>query len=117
MRLNREVLNRSGAARRPIWLTELTRSSAKGRKTAITKDWETTEAGQAARLRRAFALFVGAGRSLRLQRIYWYTWITVDRDSPNSFDYSGLGTLRPDGTVADKPAVRVFRAVVRRYGR
>ena len=97
VRLNREVLDRHGAARKPLWLTELTWSSAKGRKTPITKDWETTEAGQAQRLRQAYTLFVKARRSLRLQRIYWYTWVTSDRDSVNSFDYSGLRTLLPDG--------------------
>ena len=53
---------------------------------------------------------------LRLQRIYWYTWVTTDRDSPNSFDYSGLRTQRADGSVVDKPAARAFREVVRRYG-
>jgi hypothetical protein len=115
VRLNREVLDRHGAARKPIWLTELTWSSAKGRKKNLTKDWETTEAGQAVRLREAYALFVRARRALRLERIYWYTWVTIDRDSPNSFDYSGLRTQRPDGSVVDKPAARAFRAVVRRY--
>jgi hypothetical protein len=40
----------------------------------------------------------------------------VDRDSPNSFDSSGLRTLRPDGSVVDKPAAAAFRAVVKRYG-
>jgi hypothetical protein len=116
VRLNRDVLNRNGFARKPIWLTELTWSSAKGRKTPITKDWETTEAGQAQKLTAAYKDFIAARRALRLQRIYWYTWISVDRNSPNSFDYSGLRTLRPDGTVADKPAARAFRAVVKRYG-
>ena len=116
VRLNRDVLNRNGAAKRPIWLTELTWSSAKGRKTPITKDWETTEAGQAQRLRQAYTLFIKARRSLRLQRIYWYTWVTTDRNSVNSFDYSGLRTMQPDGTVTDKPAAAAFRAVVRRYG-
>ena len=115
VRLNREALDRHGAARKPIWLTELTWSSAKGHKKNLTKDWETTDAGQAVRLREAYALFVRARRALRLERIYWYTWVTVDRDSPNSFDYSGLRTQRPDGSVVDKPAARAFRAVVRRY--
>jgi polysaccharide biosynthesis protein PslG len=113
--LNRRVLDRHGARHRPIWLTELTWSSAKGRKRRLTKNWETTEAGQALRLGQAYRLFVRARRRLRLERIYWYTWVTVDRDSPNSFDYSGLRTLLPDGTVIDKPAARAFRAVVRRY--
>ena len=115
VRLNREALDRHGAARKPIWLTELTWSSAKGHKKNLTKDWETTDAGQAVRLREAYALFVRARRALRLERIYWYTWVTVDRDSPNSFDYSGLRTQRPDGSVVDKPAAQAFRAVVRRY--
>jgi hypothetical protein len=114
--LNRQVLNRNGARAKPIWLTELTWSSAKGKKRKLTQNWETTEAGQAQRLRTAYALFVKARKRLKLQRIYWYTWVTVDRDSPNSFDYSGLRTLRPDGTVVDKPAARAFREVVRRYG-
>jgi Beta-galactosidase len=113
--LNRRVLNRHGAKSKPIWLTELTWSSAKGHKSKLTQNWETTEAGQAQRLRAAYRLFVKARKLLRLQRIYWYTWVTVDRDSPNSFDYSGLRTLRPDGTLVDKPAARAFRAVVRRY--
>jgi hypothetical protein len=114
--LNRQALDRHGASRKPIWLTELTWSSAKGKKKKLTQNWETTEAGQALRLRQAYRLFVRARRALRLQRIYWYAWVTVDRDSPNSFDYSGLRTLRPDGSVVDKPAARAFRAVVRRYG-
>jgi hypothetical protein len=113
--LNRAVLDRNGARTKPIWLTELTWSSAKGRKKPLTQDWETTEAGQAQRLTQAFRLFVRARHKLRLQRIYWYTWVTVDRDSPNSFDYSGLRTHRSDGTVVDKPAARAFRAAVKRY--
>jgi hypothetical protein len=113
--LNRRILNRHGAKAKPIWLTELTWSSAKGKKRKLTQNWETTEAGQAQRLRAAYRLFVKARKLLRLERIYWYTWVTVDRDSPNSFDYSGLRTLRPDGTIVDKPAARAFRAVVRRY--
>jgi hypothetical protein len=110
-RLNREVMNRAGD-HRPIWLTELTWSSAKG-KTKNIHGWETTARGQADRLRAAYRLYLRAARSLRLQRIYWYTWASPDRDSPNSFDWSGLRAWRPDGTFVDKPALRAFRAVVR----
>jgi hypothetical protein len=114
VRLNRQVLDRHGARRKPMWLTELTWSSAKGR-TKNTPGWETTPAGQAARLREAYRLFIAARRSLRLQRIYWYTWASIDQ-GPNSFSYSGLRLARSDGTFADKPALAAFRAVVRRYG-
>ena len=115
-RLNRDVMNRNGDRRKPIWLTELTWSSAKGKKTPLTQNWETTERGQAQRLRQAYTLYVRARRSLRLGRIFWYTWATVDRASKNSFDYSGLRTLRADGRFVDKPAFGAFRAVTRRYG-
>ena len=115
-RLNREVMDRNGDRRKPIWLTELTWSSAKGRKTPLTQNWETTEAGQAQRLTQAYRLYLRARSSLRLGRIFWYTWATIDRNSKNSFDYSGLRTQRPDGRLVDKPALAAFRAAVRRYG-
>jgi hypothetical protein len=114
-RLNRDVMNRNGDSRKPIWLTEMTWSSAKGRKTPLTQNWETTAAGQAQRLRQAYGLYVRARRSLRLGRIFWYTWATVDRDSKNSFDYSGLRTQLPSGRFADKPALTAFRATARRF--
>jgi polysaccharide biosynthesis protein PslG len=117
VRLNRAVLNRHHARRKPIWLTELTWSSAKGRKKPINKTWETTEAGQARRLTEAYTLYAKARRELRLQRIYWYTWATIDRNSKNSFDYSGLRTLRPDGRIVDKPAMRALRAIIRKLRR
>ena len=114
VRLNRQVLNENGARSKPIWLTELTWSSAKGRKKPLTKDWEVTERGQARRLRQAYTLFARERKALRLQRIYWYTWVTIDRNSPNSFDYSGLRTMQPNGTIVDKPVMAAFRAMVRK---
>lgn len=107
--LNRQVLDRRGYRKVPLWLTELTWSSAKGRKKPLTQDWETTEAGQAQRLREAYGLLLRHRAALRLQRVYWYTWATVDNGSINSFDYSGLNQWRPDGTFRAKPALAAFR--------
>lgn len=112
-RLNREALDRAGD-RKPIWLTELTWSSAKGR-TRNTHGWETTAAGQAVRLRQAYTLYAREAKRLRLGRIYWYTWASRDGGSPNSFEWSGLRRVGPDGTVVDKPALRALRDVIRRY--
>jgi hypothetical protein len=114
VRLNRDVLNRRGYAKVPLWLTELTWSSAKGKKTPLTQNWETTEAGQAERLRSVFKLLLAQRKSLRLARVFWYTWATVDNGSKNSFDYSGLLQYRPDGTFRAKPALAAFRAVAKR---
>jgi hypothetical protein len=113
-RLNRAVLDHAGDRSKPIWLTELTWSSAKGA-TKNTHGWETTAAGQAARLREAYTLYARNAKALRLQRIFWYTWVTKDRDSPNSFEWSGLREARPDGTIADKPALRALRSIVKKY--
>jgi hypothetical protein len=117
VRLNRQALDKRGYRRVPLWLTELTWSSAKGKKTPLTQNWETTEAGQAARLRDVFGLLLAQRRSLRLARVYWYTWATVDNGSPNSFDYSGLNQFRPDGTFRAKPALAAFRTVARAAAR
>jgi hypothetical protein len=115
VRYNRRVMGRHGDSKKPIWLTELTWTSAKG-KTKNIHNWETTEAGQAKRLTRGYELYVKARRSLRLQRIYWYTWAGYDKP-PNSFEYSGLRHALDDGTFADKPALQAFRAITKRYGR
>jgi hypothetical protein len=109
--LNREVLDRRGYTKVPLWLTELTWSSAKGKKTPLTQNWETTEAGQAQRLRDVFKLLLAQRTSLKLARMFWYTWATLDNGSPNSFDYSGLLQYRSDGTFRAKPALGAFRAV------
>jgi len=115
VRRNRAVLARRGRGRTPVWLTELTWSSAKGRKEPLTKGWETTEAGQAERLTQAFRLLVRERRRLRIARVLWYTWATVDA-GPNSFDFSGLRTTRGGTTLQDKPALRAFREATRRAG-
>jgi hypothetical protein len=111
VRLNREALNKRGYSKVPLWLTELTWSSAKGKKTPLTQNWETTEAGQASRLREVFKLLLAQRRSLRLARVFWYSWATLDNGSKNSFDYSGLNQFRTDGTFRAKPSLAAFKAV------
>jgi hypothetical protein len=113
VRLNRQVLDKRGYRKVPLWLTELTWSSAKGKKQPLTQNWETTEPGQAQRLREAYGLLLHDRRKLRLERVFWYTWATVDNGSPNSFDYSGLNQWRPDGTFRAKPALGAFSKVAR----
>jgi hypothetical protein len=111
-RLNREVMNRNGDRRKPLWLTEITWSSARGQK-PTSAGWETTEAGQALRLRQVYALYARERLRLNLKRIYWYTWATTDRDSPSSFAWSGLRRAEVGGRYVDKPALRSFRALAR----
>jgi hypothetical protein len=115
VRSNRRVMDHYGDTRKPIWLTELTWTSAKG-KTKNVHNWETTEAGQAKRLTEGYTLYLKERRKLKLQRIYWYTWAGYD-SPPNSFDYSGLRHSDADGHLSNKPALAAFRKITRRYER
>jgi hypothetical protein len=111
VRLNRDVLNRRGYAKVPLWLTELTWSSAKGKKQKLTQNWETTEGGQADRLRSIYKLLLAQRKPLKLARVFWYTWATSDTGE-NSFDYSGLFTYA-NGTFRAKPAAGAFASVTK----
>src|SRR3954451_18127033 len=113
VRLNREVMARNGDARKDIAISELTWPSAKG-KTKNTVGFETTENGQALRLRNAFNALLRVRRRERVERITWSTWLTPDRGSPNSFDWSGLRKLdpsHPSGEPIDKPALAAYRTI------
>jgi Beta-galactosidase len=111
VKLNREVLNKRGYSKVPLWLTELTWSSAKGKKQKLTQNWETTEGGQADRLRAIYKLLLAQREPLKLARVFWYTWATSDTGE-NSFDYSGLFTYN-NGSFTAKPAAGAFASVTK----
>jgi hypothetical protein len=115
IRLTREAMARAGDRRKGLIVSELTWPSARGR-TENTIGFETTEAGQAARLRNAYAALLRIRRSSRIRQVFWYTWLSPDRGSPNSFSWSGLRKLGPPGADApvDKPALAEFRRVALR---
>jgi hypothetical protein len=105
--LDRRMLRRLGDPTRPLWATEITWSSGKG-KVLTPLGFETTEAGQAGRLELVLPLLAQNRRRLGLQRIYWESWMTYDHDGANTFDYSGLREAQPAGAVRLKPAFDVF---------
>lgn len=116
LRRVRRVMNRHGGRRTPIWVTEVSWPSGRG-KAKSNQRWVTTPRGMAVKVREVYTAYARARRSLRLQRAYWYAWATTDRDSPNAFDYAGLRTYTPAGRFADKPAVRAYREIARRLTR
>jgi hypothetical protein len=97
--------------RKPIWITELSWPAAKG-KTKNTTGFETTDSGQAKRLSEGVRLLARARKRLRIQRVFWYTWLSRE-GSPNSFDYSGLRRER-GGQIVSVPALGAFRKAARR---
>jgi hypothetical protein len=103
----RAVMKRYGDARKPLLVTELSWPSAQG-KTSRKYGIEVTERGQAARLRKALPLLAARRRTLRLEAVYWYTWLTADSRDDYPFDYAGASRLR-DGRIVRKPAFRALR--------
>ena len=46
-----------------------------------------------------------------MERIFWENWLSNDSDHSNPFNFSGLRTLAPDGTVTEKPAFAQFKRI------
>jgi polysaccharide biosynthesis protein PslG len=106
---DREVMARNGDRRKPLWITELSWTSAKG-KTTQKFGFEETPRGQAKKLTAAYRMLAKLRHKLRVHRVYWYTWITRDASRSYPFDYAGL--LRLDGDrLVRKPAFGAFRKV------
>jgi Glycosyl hydrolase catalytic core len=114
VRLARREMRRGGDRRKPVWVTELSWPAAEG-KTQGTTGFETSERGQARRLREALERLATARRRLRIERVYWYTWLSAE-GGENSFNWSGLRRLR-GGRVVSAPALKVFRRTARRLRR
>jgi len=108
----RRVMRRHRDPRLPVWITELSWPAARG-KGAQHGDFETTEAGQARRLAASLPLLAAARRELRIERVYWYTWLSVESSTGSAFDYSGLRRLR-GAQMYDAPALRIFRRLAHR---
>jgi hypothetical protein len=114
--LVRREMRRAGDARTPLLVTEMSWSSGAGRST-LNYGWETTEAGQAARVRSALSRLAAARTRYRLAGVYWYTWLSPAPGAADSFSYSGLRRLDGSGRPVSKPALGAFRAVARRLVR
>jgi hypothetical protein len=113
VRRSRRIMKRYGDGRKPLWVTELSWPAAVGK--LDTHGFETTEKGQVKRLRRGLELLAANRRKLRIGRVYWYTWLSLE-GTENSFGYSGLRRLR-NGQVVSAPALAAFREMASRLKR
>jgi hypothetical protein len=108
--LAREVMRRHHDGRTPVWVTELSFPAAKG-KVDKPYGFETTQAGQVKALRTAVRSLAAHRRKLRIERVFWYAWLT-EESRGNSFGWSGLRRSR-DGKVVSSSALPAFRSVAR----
>ena len=103
----RRVMTRYRDARKPLLVTELSWPSAKG-KTSRRFGIEVSERAQAARLRKALPLLAARRRKLRIESVYWYTWLTAETRDDYPFDYAGASRM-DGGRIVRKPAFRALR--------
>jgi len=108
IKLARDVMRAYGDGKRPIWITELSFPAAKG-KVDHPFGFETTQSGQVKRLKTSLRGLAKQRRKLRVDRVFWYAWLTTENRS-SSFSWSGLRRLR-NGTIVDSSALPAFRSV------
>lgn len=120
VRLVRQVMRAHGDARKPIWVTEVTWTAAKGRiPPSQYAGFETTAKGQAARLT-AYYTEVAAQRPYGIQRAFWYTWGTTYQDKalfgiPPTFQYAGLIQWTPTTGSVPLPLLSTYKSVAARF--
>jgi hypothetical protein len=104
---DRAVMAKHHDSRKPLWVTELSWTSAKG-KTSQKFGNEETQSGQAKKVGEAYVMLAASRRKLRIQRVYWYTWLSRDVQHDYPFDWAGLSRVTSKG-VKRKPAYTAFR--------
>jgi hypothetical protein len=119
VKLVRQRMNRHGARRIPIVLTEMTWPASVGRTPkGATLHFSVTPRQQVARLKAVYRALAKARRKLRVTGAYWFTWASsYDKTGPLSvmtFNFSGLTQFR-GGAFKPRPILKVYRNVARSY--
>jgi len=115
VRLARRAMAAGKDSKTPLLLTEISWTSALGQ-ARLVYGWETTEAGQASKLREALTQLAARRRPDNLAGLYWATWLSPKVGSQFSFDYSGLRKMS-GGIPVSKPALAAYRQTVAKLTR
>lgn len=114
VQLNRAVMRRRGDGGKPIYLTEVTYTAAKGR---IPRSQEfgpeTSQRGQAKLLPKVYQALIEQRRTLGIARGYWYSWATPYQ-GVSTFSYAGL--VKQQGSLfSPQPALSAYARTASRY--
>jgi hypothetical protein len=105
---DRKVMKKYKDAHKPLWVTELSWTSSKG-KTNVLFGNEETEKGQAKNLAAAYTMLAKLRGKLHIGRVYWYTWLSRDMQDDYPFDWAGLSRITSGGDIRNKPALAAYR--------
>lgn len=110
-RLVHDVMRKNHDGAKTWMWTEFSWPAARHRTRKHEPGFVVTPREQASRIREAYPLLAKASRSLKLSRVYWYTWISSFQSKLDAFDYSGL---RVTHSSDSRPAssFTVWRSVV-----
>jgi hypothetical protein len=104
----RKALNRGGAKKKPIWLTEVGWGSEKDGQ-RLNKGL----AGQAKLLSRSFTVTLKKRKQWKIDRLYWFDWRDPAPGAPDTCSFCPTaGLLRHDGT--SKPSYKKFKRFTRK---
>jgi hypothetical protein len=118
--LVRGVMRKHGDRAKPIWVTEVTWTAAKGKiPPSQYAGFETTAKGQAQRLSRYYAK-VATTHVDGIQRAFWYTWASayVPQSlfaNPPTFQYTGLVKWQPNQPFQSMPLLSTYRRVAHAF--
>ena len=102
----RATMDKAGDRRKPMiagetgWMSSLNQ-------TPRLWDYETTQTGQAIRLRSLLRLLAANRSRLKLIGFDWYTWMGYEFGGASPFNFSGLMSFQ-SGRATAKPALAVF---------
>jgi hypothetical protein len=92
LRRFRAALDRAGARKMPIWITEVGTSASKGEVKAhpSVRYMQTTHWGMAVLVSKVLRGLARVREEHRLERVYWYTWSSAYTVDSYVFGWSGL---------------------------
>jgi hypothetical protein len=104
---DRKVMAKYKDSKKPLWVTELSWTSSKG-KTTVNYGNEQTEKGQGKMVAASYKMLAQQRGRLRIGRAYWYTWLSRDRQRDYPFDWAGLSKI-VNGKIKGKPALTAYK--------
>jgi len=111
--LFRDALRARRDGRKPIYLTEISWPASKGRTPGIEYQRQETPAGMALKLGQMYSAMARNRRSLRIAKVFWYTWSSPYGRGGSIFNYAGLQRFDYQSFAA-QPALRTYQRAARR---
>jgi hypothetical protein len=109
----RVTMRRYGDRRKPMVATEVGWPATVGRMESHF-GFETTNAGQAARIRALLPLLARHRRRLGLSAFFLYTWLGSDVPGGTGFQFAGLRRVQRAGPLQTTPAFAAFVQAARK---